>query len=155
MLEVEFANRRDVAGEEVGRPVGFRGVVVGRDEPVAVGEDGDLVRPISLSVGDTGEIDLTGGHHGSALSARQVITVDVESRVKGVVTTNLLQLVVRGGNDRGVEQSDVVDGAGAGFDDLHRRWGHRSGVLFDLGVVDLVRGPRGLDVAFDVRALAA
>ena len=154
MLEVEFADRRDVTGEEVGRPVGLRGVVVGRDETVAVGEHGDLVRPIALAVGDTGEVDLTSGHHGSPLSARQVVAVDIESRVEGVVTTDLLQLVVRGGNDGGVKQTDVVDGSGAGFDDLHRRWGHRSGVLFDLGVVDLVRGPCRLDVAFDERSFA-
>ena len=154
LLEVEFADRRDVTSEEVGRPVGLRSVVVGRDETVAVGEHGDLVRPISLAIGDTGEVDLTGRHHGSTLSARQVVAVDIESRVEGVVATNLLQLVVRGGNDRRVEQADVVDGSGAGFDDLYRRWGHRSGVLFDLGVVDLVRGPCRLDVAFDVRAFA-
>ena len=113
LLGVELTGRRDVALEEGGLAVAVRGVVVGRHEAEAVRVDEPVVRPVALALGDTGEVDLADGDHGTALGVVERVAVDVELGVERVVAADLLQLVV-GRRDHGrVEQADVVQRARA------------------------------------------
>ena len=154
LLDPEEPLRRDVALEEVRLARGFRGVVIGRDEPVAVRVDSVVVCPVALVIGDSGEIDLTGGDDGAALTPLQGVAIHVEAVVEGVVRADLLELVVRRRRKRGVEQADVVKRAEIGLDHRLVRRLHRARVFLDLRVRDVVGGAGRRDVALDVGLLA-
>ena len=154
LVDLQLASRWDVLREELRLPFSVGTVVVGRHEAIAVRVDQSVVGPVALGGRDCGQIHLAGADDRPGPAVGQGVPVHIEGVGERVEGTNLLQLPEGRGDDRRVQQSDVVQRALVGLQRLLVRLAHR-GVLRALHVGQVVRLPGGLDVAADERRLLA
>ena len=115
-----------------------------------MGEDRAVVGPVPLALRDAGEIDLAHCDNGASLLAIDLVSVDVELVIEGVVAADLLKLVIGGRDDRRVEESNIRQRPLARGEDLLRRRIHRPRVVLDFGIHDGVGVAGGIDIALDV-----